>query len=142
MKRQRAKSCNYYCRRAFTLVEVVASLMLLGTLLVGILAAHRRHTEQVRSARARLEAVAAAEKLLESWCEKDTWGATSSSGRFAETSRLSWRWTITARPELRPVNAAIGRLEVLDGNSHNQIPLVSVEILTNSVAATSQVQQR
>ena len=46
MKRSCATCCNK-CR-AFTLVEVVASLMLLGTLLVGILAAHRSHTAQVR----------------------------------------------------------------------------------------------
>ena len=138
MKLQHAIFCNNYRRQAFTLVEVIASLMLLGTLLVGILTAHRRHVAQVRAADARLAAIAAADKLLQSWQADGSWGPASTSGRFPGNGQLAWRWTVTARPELRRINAGVGRLDVLDGESEVETPLLSIEILTNSIASTSQ----
>lgn len=137
MKTRPDNCCKTCCHRAFTLVEVVASLMLLGTLLVGVLVAHRRHVAQIRTATRRLEAVAAADQLLESWRAKGAWGPDSKSGRFAEASNLVWRWSVSTPPELRPIYAAIGRLEVLDASRTDARPLASVEILTTRTAKTS-----
>lgn len=132
MKPQREICWNCCCRRAFTLVEVVASLMLLGTLLVGILATHRRHAAQIRSAQARLAAIASADKLLADWREQGMWGAAAPSGN-CEGSELAWRWTVKNAPELRRVGAAIGRLEIVDKRSDDTLPLVGVEILVTDV---------
>jgi type II secretory pathway pseudopilin PulG len=132
MKLQRARFCNCCCRPAFTLVEVVASLMLVGTLLVGILTAHRRHTQQVTSAKERLAAIAAADKLLDSWRAAGAWGPTTSSGTFKNNNDLVWRWIVTTPPELQRVGAAKGRLEVVKRDSGDSPPLVMLELVTGS----------
>lgn len=137
MKPQHASYCKYYCRRAFTLVEVVASLMLLGTLLVGILTAHRRHSEQVRGARERLAGVAAAEGLLERWRAEGAWGGTSNSGTFKDNSEFKWRWTITTPAEFRRMGAAKGRLEVIKRASAEDRPVVAIELVTGSAVIAS-----
>jgi type II secretory pathway pseudopilin PulG len=137
MKPQHASYCKYYCRPAFTLVEVVASLMLLGTLLVGILTAHRRHSEQVRGAKERLAAVAAAERLLEAWRADGVWGATSTSGTFKDNSEFAWRWTITTPSELRRVGVAKGRLEIIKRASVDERPVVAIELVTGSAVIAS-----
>lgn len=132
MKPQHVRCCNCYYRPAFTLVEVVASLMLVGTLLVGILTAHRRHVQQVTSAKERLAAVAAADQLLDSWRAAGAWGATTSSGTFKNNNNLVWKWTIATPPELARVGAAKGRLEVLKRDSADDRPLLMIELVTGS----------
>jgi hypothetical protein len=120
------------CRPAFTLVEVVASLMLLGTLLVGILVAHRRHAHQVRRAQARLAAVEAADRLLTKWSEEGRWGATSDSGRCEDAEKLVWRWQVVPEPGLSRLNAAMGRLEIMEKDAADSIPLVRLDVLTTA----------
>jgi len=111
--------------------------MLLGTLLVAILAAHRRHVHQVSNAKARLAAVAAADRLLEKWRVEGIWGPTSSSGTFQDSGALAWRWTITTPVELRGLGAAKGRLEVFKRDSTDESPLLAVELVTGSVIRAS-----
>ena len=53
----------------------------------------------------RLDAIAAADRLLGTWSEKGSWGETKSSGRFPDTEKLTWRWTVTSPPELRRLSA-------------------------------------
>ena len=134
MNTQPKGSCHGYCRRAFTLVEVVASLMLLGTLLVSILVAHRRHVQQIRSADCRLAAVQAADGLLAKWSADGSWGATKNEGEFEGRTDFTWRWTITPAPELNRLGAAIGKLEVVGAE---RTPLCSVELLTSDVIETA-----
>jgi prepilin-type N-terminal cleavage/methylation domain-containing protein len=134
MKTRPESCCNTCCRQAFTLVEVVASLMLLGTLLVGVLVAHRRHVAQIRTATRRLEAVTAADELMESWRTKGVWGPESASGQFPNRGDLVWQWSVSTPPELRRVQAAVGRLEVYGADQQEGRPLASVEILTNTTA--------
>ncbi len=137
MKRPHEKSCKCFRRRAFSLIEVVASLVLLGTLLVGILSAHRQHASQVRSAKARLGAIAAANRLLEQWRDEGVWGASASTGTFKDCTDLAWRWNVVAAPELRQLGAAIGRLEIVSTKSPDQRSLAAVEIMITDVTATA-----
>lgn len=121
--------------QGFTLVEVVASLMLLGTLLVGLLTAHRQHTRQIRIAELRLEAIAAADQLLKDWQAEGTWGSVKASGRFKDTEKFVWKWTVKRSRELRGLPAAVGRLEVFGVSTDREPPLVSVELLTSDVVS-------
>jgi prepilin-type N-terminal cleavage/methylation domain-containing protein len=121
-------------RRAFTLVEVVASLALAGTLLVAILVAHQRHVAQVRRATVRMRAIEAADKLLSSWRSDETGGPTKASGNLPGAPEFSWRWTIRECRELSSVGAAIGRLEIWNAVLDDKRPAVSVEVLTTAVA--------
>ena len=124
------RSWRACCQTAFTLVEVVASLMLLGTLLVGILTAHRRHAAQIRRAESRLAAVEAADTLLAQWSNEGRWGAATSTGRFDNREDLTWRWSIVPDSQLRRLGAAIGRLEIVAADG---TPVEVVEVLTTDL---------
>jgi prepilin-type N-terminal cleavage/methylation domain-containing protein len=130
----KSKSCSTgCCRRAFTLVEVVASLMLLGTLLVAILVAHRRHVEQIRHAEARLAATEAADGLLAKWSAEGTWGATKNAGEFEGRPGLAWQWTVIPAQGLNRLGAAVGRLEVVgrDGIVLSHVDVLTADVLSN-----------
>jgi hypothetical protein len=101
--------------------------MLLGTLLVGILVAHRKHVAQIRGAEKRLGAIRAADDLLAQWSADGSWGATKDEGRFDGRDDLIWRWVVTSTPDLARVHAAVGRLEVADPQG---LVLARIELLT------------
>ena len=131
--RRTLKSCSpACCHRAFTLIEVVASLMLMGSLLVGILVAHRRHAEQIRRADLRIEAAKFADGLLSKWSADASWGGGKTEGRIDETDELTWRWKVESDSRLSRVGAAIGMLEIVDkhGNSAAQVELLTFDTLT------------
>lgn len=130
MNRRPRNSLTCSSQQAFTLVEVIASLALLGTLLVGILVAQRRHAEQINGAHARLTAVEAADKLLAQWSAGGNWGTASSSGQFEDEPKLMWHWSVIQSPELRPMGAAIGRLEVFAKENPAELPFVRVDVVT------------
>src|SRR3954469_13058968 len=80
-------------RRGLTLVEVVAGLALLATLLVAVLGTKARVTRQWAHANRRLEAIAAADKLLAAWWATPATFPRKSSGNVAGDAGLSWRTT-------------------------------------------------
>lgn len=130
MNKKSTRGCLRSYRPAFTLVEVVASLMLLGSLLIGILVAHRKHVQQIRGAERRLAAIAAMDDLLAKWSVEGSWGATQSEGEFGGAKGLKWRWTIMPAAELRKLGASIGRLEAIDSSGEL---ICQVELLTNDL---------
>ena len=108
-----------------TLIEVVAALVLMGTLLVGIVMARGKHTRQLALADERLAAIAAADNLLASW-----WAEPASlprSGSGTVPGRPTWRWSIESveNESIEQLGAAIVRL-TLHGN--RPAPLVSVDL--------------
>ena len=86
--------------------------MLLGTLLVGILTAHRRHAAQIRRAESRIAAVEAADTLLAQWSNDGRWGAATSTGRFDNREDLTWRWSIVPDSRLRRLGTSPARSHV------------------------------
>jgi prepilin-type N-terminal cleavage/methylation domain-containing protein len=79
-------------RQGLTLIEVVAGLALLGGLLSGILMAYGRHVVQVRHAELRLQATAAADRLLALWFGGFERGLRRhGDGRVPGDKRLRWR---------------------------------------------------
>jgi type II secretory pathway component PulJ len=120
-------SLQHCGRAAFTLVEVIASLMLLSTLLVAILIANQRHAQQIRSARARLAAIAAAESIFTEWNTTNQWGAARAEGPVKDHPEFKWRWQLRESQELAQLGAAVGRLEIL---SQEGASLTAIEVLT------------
>src|SRR3982751_5795038 len=101
-------------RRGMTLVEVVASLALLASLLVGLLLAKARYTRQSALADRRLEAVRAADRLV-----TEGWGGPTrfprrGAGRIDGPNDLSWQTDLVANPALGELGAQVVRLEVID----------------------------
>jgi hypothetical protein len=107
---------------------------LLGTLLVGILVAHRRHAEQIRRATVTHDAIEAADKLLCQWHEQGILGPATAAGCIEGRDDLVWTWSVSAKAELRHVGAAIGRLEVFRTSDRDE-PLAQVELVTTASSA-------
>src|SRR3954470_6964454 len=94
-----------------TLVEVIAGLALLSTLLVAVLGTKARVTRQWAHAQRKLEAVAAADKLLAGWWATPATFPRRSAGIVSGDAGLAWRTSPVASEVVRPLGASVVRLE-------------------------------
>lgn len=85
------KSSNSWPPKGLTLLEVVLSLALVGTLLTTSLMAFGRHARQVRRANLRREAVRAADQLLREWFGPAGHVPVAGEGRLGTDGSLVWR---------------------------------------------------
>ncbi|MBI1368402.1 MAG: prepilin-type N-terminal cleavage/methylation domain-containing protein [Planctomycetes bacterium] len=117
-------------RWGFTLIEVLAGLAILGTVMAGAMIAKARCTRQLAQADRRLAAAAAADRMLEYWFADDKTLPRESSGNVPGESDMTWR-THTQRDESnRILKLAITRLEVFDGRAiRPDEAILSVELL-------------
>lgn len=121
---------QYVCSResGFTLVEVVASIALVGTLLVTILMAYGRTARQVRLAQKRLAAIEAADQLMQQWLLDPQTVPIDQSGTISEEDRLEWRTQSIEKEGTEMLGVEVVRLEVFDHMRPDEI-LASVEFL-------------
>jgi hypothetical protein len=117
-----------------TLIEVLAGLVVLGTVLTGILLIRSRYTRQLNLAEKRLAAIAQADQLIESWLGGEVNGVpVSGTGALGET--FVWRTSPAPFDEAaRRLASQIVRLEVLsaaDITARRVVPaaLVQVDLL-------------
>jgi hypothetical protein len=114
-----------------TLLEVVAGLALLASLLGALVLAKARYARQAAAADRRLEAVDAADDLLAAWhrdpksLPHDGYG----SGTVPGDSRLAWRTRPVANGGVEELGGRAVRLEVLDRRTHPPPVLVGVEFV-------------
>lgn len=119
------------CRtKGATLVEVMAGLVLLGTLLVAVINAKAGHVRQWSRANDRLQAIAAADALLDSWWQNPAILPRSAGG---QTGTGPWRWRTRLVDNYQTDNLPIQivRLELYnqtDSNTMND-PLVIVDLV-------------
>jgi hypothetical protein len=96
-----------------TLVEVLAGLVVLGTVLTMILMIRGRYTRQFSLAERRLEAIQAADELIGSWLdaggEAVPVGATGVAG-----ANLVWRTSLLVDEAAARLSAQVVRVEFLD----------------------------
>src|SRR5687767_7374794 len=83
-------------RRALTLIEVLASLALLTTLLVSVLAAYSRLVRQARLSQERLSAVRHLDQLIAQWLVAEQTPLENAVGPVSGQADLVW--TATTRP--------------------------------------------
>lgn len=122
-------------RSGLTLIEVVASLGLLATLLVSLMQAHTRHARQMETARRRIAAGEAADRLLQEWFSNETPLLVDQEGEFSECSEFRWRTRRRSEPALERVGTMVLVLEVFEALHHDgHKPLTSVELV---IATTS-----
>ncbi|MGA2230832.1 MAG: hypothetical protein ABSH22_08025 [Tepidisphaeraceae bacterium] len=106
-----------------TLVEVVAGLALMATLMTSLLAVKARVIHQNHLAERQREAAAAADQLLAKWWPNPKTFPRSSQGTAADG--FSWRTQITPNSAAQAVGAQVVRLEVFDSSGAD----VTVEVL-------------
>ena len=116
-------------RRAATLIEALAGLVVLGVLLVSITIARGRFLRQRAQAEQKIAAAAAVDQLLSNWMA----GAGSaipllSSGTLDGLPNHTWRTRVLEKkPDL---NASIIRLEVT--NQSSDIPILTLDLLRHN----------
>ena len=110
-------------RCGLTLIEVVAGIALLATLLVSILVAHKKHAEQVRLAQKRLDAIEQLDQLLAEWSAAGNWQPVGSAGDLA-----GFKWRVEAADSRVPdeLGSEVIRVELFDDIR----VLASVELLS------------
>jgi len=99
-------------RRGLSLVEVVAGVALLATLLVGIVLAAGRHGAQLRAAEQRLAAVRAADRLLAQWYGEPAGPPRDATGPVTGAPGLVWRTRPLVQPDAEQLGLEIVRLEI------------------------------
>ena len=82
-------------RRGITVVEVLASLVLLATLLVSILQSHDRLARQTKLAQQRLAAIEAADELMRSWTATEPMTIPARTGQTV--TQPSFHWVLETR---------------------------------------------
>lgn len=122
-------------RRGFSLIEVIASLFLVGTLFVAILAAQRRSVHQVLFAETRLEAIAALDELLAGRADPSTPADQELSNQKMADQKLAgynpffWRTSQRSDPASESLGAVVLRIEVYCPNYEDGKTLAAVEML-------------
>jgi type II secretory pathway pseudopilin PulG len=137
------RSHNFWTGRgrvALTLVEVIASTVLLTTLLALLLSAASAHLRQTRRAQQRLAAVAGLDRLLSSaqTGARVPWLATSvASGVLPGVEGLAW----TSRRELRHDaamwQAEVVRIEVRETDRPAETAVAVMELLVPRLSPRS-----
>ena len=112
-------------RRGATLIEALAGLAILGTLLVSVLlASGKMHRQRGRTAQ-RLEAVRVADRLLEGWWQKrdefprDGQGTVEPGG---DGRAWSWRTTVVENEAARKLACEVVALEVFAPEAAAETP--------------------
>lgn len=122
-------STNYY-RQGMTLIEVVAGLALMGTLLAAMLSAKGGYVRQQQYAQRVLTAVALADEFLVSHWHNIEALELIGGGRFSQHDGLTWSVTRIDDASAADWYCKILRFRVVDATgSADDPPLVSVDLL-------------
>jgi prepilin-type N-terminal cleavage/methylation domain-containing protein len=130
----RSTTCSRCSRRAgLTLIEVVAAIVILGTILVGVVLARSRHTRQIRLAERKALAVRQADALLTGWWTDPNGVPVGDSGTCGQDGALVWETRLVHNPRAedigaRTVQLTVRNAELTPAYSSDQ-PLVTVEIV-------------
>jgi prepilin-type N-terminal cleavage/methylation domain-containing protein len=133
----------------FTLVEVVAALVVLGVLLVMLLRANSQYTNQLSLAGERLVAAREADRLIAVWMEAEGPPASGQSGEFGGPPRLLWQTMTRVTPETQSLGARVVQLRVFSdhrkgdgGVGENREPVLTVDLLVSSWPAPKAEEQK
>lgn len=116
-------------RSGLTLIEVVAGLVLMATLLVALVRATAVHRRNVVLAEERLEAIQYADRFLTKWSAEQRTQPTSQRGTVAGRANWVWQMRPVRTQELGGVRAAVWRLDIQRIQPRDTTLLASVEVL-------------
>ena len=128
-KRNRARRDT---RSGFTLIEVIASLVLIGTLMVGVLMAHRRCARQTKLSKRRMAAIEVLDGMMDDWAEPEadrTLSLDGASGKAPGDNKFHWRKLVAGQLPDELLGLSIMRIEVFDPSFESGDSLAFVEIV-------------
>lgn len=131
------RSSRSWPAKGMTLLELVVSLALVGTLLVGSLMAFGRHVRQARHARLRLEAVRSADRLLTQWFTENGHVPVSGEGSVSGADELTWQTETVTTDGAEALAVSAVRLTIKRRDASNEEPaLASVYLVVPEKSAT------
>lgn len=122
-------------RPGLTLVEVITSVVLLSTLLVGMLTAYSRHVRQIQRASELDTACRLADELLGSWFRNAEPLSVHKSGIFESNSEYGWKLTTKSFGAENQVGAQILLLQILKFGESSPQSVLDLELLDEIPAA-------
>jgi Tfp pilus assembly protein PilV len=114
-------------RAGLTLVEALAAMLLMGTLLVASLMAHGRLVRQQRLAEQRLDACHALDTLMVGWWQELEKFPIDEHGQAG--SAWQWRTRLLTHPAAAAMGARAVRVELLPAGQSQVEPAASIELL-------------
>jgi prepilin-type N-terminal cleavage/methylation domain-containing protein len=123
------RSYNFsHIRRGTTLVEVIAALVILGTILSALLIARGRFSRQKLVAQRRLEAVHALDQLIDHWMTGPASAVpVQSSGALSDSSNQIWRMHLVPNPAAARLGTRVVRVDVIDPSLRE--PILTLDLL-------------
>lgn len=94
-----------------TLIEVVAAITILGTILVGVVLAKARHTHQIALTQKLTQAVQAADGLIWTWWTSEQGVPIGREGVAGADGWLTWQTRIVGNPVIEKLGARVVRVE-------------------------------
>jgi prepilin-type N-terminal cleavage/methylation domain-containing protein len=125
MKMSTPSSRKPPARKGLTLIEVIAGLALMATLLVTMLLLKARFTHQLSDSDRKLRAVAAADALLEQWWANPEKFPINRAGSVTDSPGLNWQTHLVANDVVSKLDCRVVRLDILSGDS----VVTSVELM-------------
>jgi type II secretory pathway component PulJ len=135
MKKRQLTICSLNARStALTLIEVLAAIVILGSVLVGMVLAKSRHTEQLALAKRKQEAAAATDALLNRWWTRKEGVPLGEEGSFENHPDLQWRSRVVKNPAIEKLKGRVVRVTVRDAGAalpgdRKDEPLVTVDLV-------------
>ena len=122
-----------------TLLEVVAGLALLASLLGAVVMAKARHARQAAAADRKLQAVRAADELLAGWHQNPRTlpPGFSGAGVVPGEARLAWRLRPVSNGGIEQLGGRVVRLEILDERLAPSPVVTAVETVVAEPAAVT-----
>jgi len=117
--------------RGFSLIEVVASLMLMGILMTSALMAYGSHAAQIRKANDRLAAIDACDALISDWMQRPSAFEGHTSGILNRPQQqYRWRRFVLNSHAANRFDAQVVRWEMYQQprNKHSE-PIVTLDVL-------------
>lgn len=135
--KQTFTTCSPSSRRAgLTLIEVVAAIAILGTVLVSTVIAKSLHTRQLALAQRQQLAVRAADELISKWWASSTGIPIGEQGVMDGELKLRWETRVVANAAIRSWGARVVRVEfrstepaLTAHEGRTDEPLVAVELV-------------
>lgn len=127
--------------RGLSLIEVVASIALMGVLLVGIVTARAKHLHQVTVAERKLAAIDAADTLIASWFatpvseEQPSHVPRDGEGAVAEVDGMWWKTRMVdalgTTDDRERLEIDVVRLTITDTHAQTgeYIPILAVDLV-------------
>ena len=136
MRNWRNSICKTGGRLAITLIEVLASLVILSMFLTTILVAQSRHVRQIRKSEQTNRAIELTDQLIAGWFESsDEKISIGKPTVFTGQSEFFWTALIVQRaPANAGWDAMIVQIETQSTKNRESDPLVSLQILWSSEA--------